>query len=282
MSNLYAQTASHLGWLTKLVEEALEASVDATVVDRNFLRRLKTNQFPSDEEIKAVSEALVELGILRRDGSVVRLNRAVLLDRKGYCDGVRDAVEVLGVRDKAGTKLCATIPNGLDSLVEKALRQHTSDLRSTLLDLIASAERRIVLASPFWDLQTANELTEPLIRRLRAGVTVDLLGRFHGEGEESGRLLQSTVGSYEKCQLFAWHERGKHGTSKLTTFHFKAAVVDNATRAYLGTANLTASSLRSVMELGVILTGEAAEQLLAILNVILSIASPLKAQNPSA
>lgn len=276
MSILYVQATNHFRWLIESAETALQVTTDGAVIDQSFFRGLKTDHYPTDEEIRLVIDALAELDVIRRDGSSYRLSRAALLETNGYRQGIRDAVRVLPAQDENLAKLCATLPLALNSMVEKALRAHTADLRATLLDLIASSENRIILASPFWDLQTTKEMVEPLRRRLTAGVTVDLLGRFSGDGEQSRGLLQNTLGSYEKCQLFAWYERGNHGSSRLTTFHFKAAVVDNASRAYLGTANFTESSLRSVMELGVILTGKPATQLLGILNVILSISTPLK------
>ena len=64
------------------------------------------------------------------------------------------------------------------------------------------------------------------------------------------------------------------GDKNIQTFHFKAAVADQGTKAYLGSANLTTSGLRSRMELGVILTGEVAGQLHRVIVAALALASP--------
>lgn len=278
MGILYAQATSLLGALLDEIEAALEIEPDGTVIGKSFFDNVRTKRYVTEEELRLVIDALVELHVLVQLGPNFRLNRTALLENKAYSQGVRDALQLLPQGTKEIAKLCATIPNTLDNLVEKAIRSRTLDLRATLLDLIASAEERVILASPFWDLGTARELVQPLSRRLVAGVRVDLLGRFQ-EGSNEKRFLENSIGHYEKCELFEWYDRPK-GHSKPTTFHFKAAVVDGGSKAYLGTANLTEGGLRSVMELGVILRGEPAEQLLGILNVILSVAISVKTGKP--
>lgn len=278
LGELYAKVLHQHGWLLKLAEDALESSSDDLVIDHNFFLKLPTNRYPSGETINVVQAALLDIGTIRRDGPNLKLDRGALADNSSYRKGVVDAMAAFVPSGSESTQLCATIPDGLSEMVDKALRMHTLDLRGTLLDLIANAESRIVLASPFWDLQTAKELAEALAKRLEAGVRVDLLGRFPSEDLEIKRFLLQRLGGREKCQVFAWRESGNKQKTKFTTFHFKAAVIDDGVRAYLGTANLTFSSLRSVMELGVIMRGDPARQLLAILNVILSIASPLSEQ----
>ena len=55
---------------------------------------------------------------------------------------------------------------------------------------------------------------------------------------------------------------------------FKAISADRGHRGYMGSANMTISSLRSRMELGVILRGTAAAQLDRILRVVVTMAAP--------
>jgi phosphatidylserine/phosphatidylglycerophosphate/cardiolipin synthase-like enzyme len=273
VGELYAKVLRQHGWLLTSAEDAFESSNGDLVIDQGFFRALPTDRYPSDEVINVIQAALLEVGTLRRDGTSLKLDRQAYFNNKRYRKGVVDAIAALVPSDEPTTQLCATIPNGLDEMVEKALRVHTLDLRGALLDLIASADRRIVLASPFWDLQTAHELAEALAKRLEAGVSVDILGRFVFKDREIERLLLRRLQKYEKCQLFAWHEKGNERTA--TTFHFKAAVIDDGLRAYLGTANLTFYGLRSVMELGWIVRGDPAKRLLEILNVILSVSSAI-------
>jgi phosphatidylserine/phosphatidylglycerophosphate/cardiolipin synthase-like enzyme len=74
------------------------------------------------------------------------------------------------------------------------------------------------------------------------------------------------------CSILSWFEGSGSDTQ---TFHFKAISADRGTRAYLGSANMTVSSLRSRMELGVVLTGKVAEELDRVLRVVLTLASPI-------
>lgn len=62
MSEMYIQTAFRLGWLLQAIEENLQYLSDGSVIDRNWVRRLKTDQLPSGEEAKATLEALCPSG----------------------------------------------------------------------------------------------------------------------------------------------------------------------------------------------------------------------------
>jgi phosphatidylserine/phosphatidylglycerophosphate/cardiolipin synthase-like enzyme len=260
--------------LLQAAEDNLVRYEEGAKIDLGFFRRAESNRLPSDDEALAAAEALVSVGVLRRNKSKFTLDRGRLLEKHEYCRGVREALSVDDLRPQNVVKLCAALPVGLDALVEKALRRNTVDMRANLLEIIASAKSWIALASPFWDAETAGELAEVLSRRLEAGVHVDILGRFE-EKEEGMPQLRARLGRYENCQMFAWFERSSADRFRKQTFHFKAVVSDDGVKAYLGTANMNVAGLRSRMELGVILEGEVARQLAQIVKVTLSIARPL-------
>lgn len=274
MSEIYIRIASRLGWLLQASEAALAVCADGMKLDLTFFRRLEGHRLPSEDEALAVAEALISLGVLRRKKAGFSLDLSTLLEKTEYCRGVRDVLSTHSLQTNSAVKLCAALPVGLDELVERALRWNTVDMRANLLEIIASAKTWIALASPFWDAETASELAEVLRRRLEAGVIVDILGRFEGQND-GVRQLQDKLSGYENCQLFAWSEKSSVDRFRKQTFHFKAVVSDDGAKAYLGTANLTTSGLRSRMELGVILDGEVAHQLAQIVKVTLSIARPL-------
>lgn len=60
----------------------------------------------------------------------------------------------------------------------------------------------------------------------------------------------------------------------MQTFHFKVAIADEGKTAYLGSANLNTAGLRSRMELGVILSGEASRKLYRVIMTALGLAKP--------
>jgi phosphatidylserine/phosphatidylglycerophosphate/cardiolipin synthase-like enzyme len=280
VSEAYIRTASRLGWLLQAAEAALADQGDGAKIDLTFFTRLGTKKLPSEDEGLAVAEALVSLGVLRRVRGGFSLDRRKLLEKLEYGRGVREALGAKDLNSQSTVKLCAALPVGLDGEVEKALRRNTVDIRANLLEIIASAQRWVALASPFWDAETASEIAEVLSRRLEAGTRVDILGRFEGN-DEGMRQLQARLGGYEHCQLFSWIEKSAADRFRKQTFHFKAAVADDGHKAYLGTANLNVAGLRSRMELGVILEGEVARRLADIIKVTLSIARPLPRPGPS-
>ena len=275
MSELYIRAAARLDWLLQALEDALPGQPDRAVINHQFIRRLNIRRLASEDEARAALDALADVGVLYYDQHSFILRRGTLSEKLAYCRGVREASQLSQSWESGTVKLCAALPVGLDSQVEKALRRHTIDMRSALIDLIATAQEWLILASPFWDTETVTELADTLSRRLEAGVKIDILGRFDEKNNHVMRTLQSRLGGYERCQLFAWHEVDMSDWQKTQTFHFKALVADDGAKAYLGTANFTTSGLRSRMELGVILTGEAAQRLAQIIKVTLNVARPL-------
>jgi len=139
--------------------------------------------------------------------------------------------------------------------------------------MVAGAKHSLIVASPFWDAGTAGEMASLLDKRLGTGVRVWLLGRFERDLPAGVRSELRKIASEKECSILSWIEGLGADTQ---TFHFKAASADAGQRAYMGSANMTVSSLRSRMELGVILTGTAAAQLDRILRVVITMASTVE------
>jgi hypothetical protein len=98
------------------------------------------------------------------------------------------------------------------------------------------------------------------------------MGRFSQELPPRVRVELRKVACEKGCSILSWFEGEGADTQ---TFHFKVVSVDRGLRAYMGSANMTVSSLRSRMELGVILTGSAARQLDRVLRVVVSMSSSI-------
>ena len=230
-------------------------------------------------EYKVVLIALTELGILvpqSRDKYLVDSDR--LSATAEYRRGVKDALISQGLYSKnhQEAKICVATPTGIQPEVEKDLRQGTLDLRSALIDLIIGSQNSIVLASPFWDSKTLADLAIVLERGLQAGVQVSVLGRFNNKADMAVKLQLVKLAEFPNFCIFDWYETNTLDPFGALTFHFKAVISDAGERAYLGKANFTVSSLRSRMEIGVILEGESALHLSRIVNTVLSIAKPTK------
>jgi phosphatidylserine/phosphatidylglycerophosphate/cardiolipin synthase-like enzyme len=159
------------------------------------------------------------------------------------------------------------------------MRSWTLDLRGAVVDLAAAAQHDLVLASPFWDAATVDDIGPVLEGRLDAGVRVRLLGRFErGIGADVRNAIAPLI-AHPACKLLGWFEPSEGDPFGARTFHFKAAIADGGARGYLGTANFTESGLRSRLELGVLLEGETARRLADVVDAVLSLAHPINPMN---
>lgn len=274
MSETYIKAASRLHWLLEQIEDELLNCKEDSAVNFSFVKRLKGERLANKDELLAAFEALSSVGVLAREKSRYRVSSLNLPQKLAYCRGVRDAVKNFNLQGQNDVRLCAALPVALNEQVEKALRRNTIDMRSSIVDIIASSKTWVALVSPFWDEETAKEIAEVLSRRLENGVRVDILGRFEKD-DTALPILRQKIGNHQLCQFFAWAQKDSKDTFGKQTFHFKAVVCDDGARAYLGTANLNRAGLRSRMELGVILEGKTAKQLAQIVKVTLSISRTL-------
>lgn len=241
-------------------------------IDLDILRSVSGGRKPSEDELTAAVNALVTLGILSRTANGLELSVQGLRSTAGYRRGIREGLAARATSNDAA--LAAALPPGLPQAARDVMQAEAWDLRASLIDCIAGAHHRIVLASPFWDEETADDLAELLNRRLAAGVVVDLLGREVGGPTASGQCLAALVGRLghsSRLRATGWLKVAPND-SGLQTFHFKCAVADGGKRAYLGSANFTTGGLRSRMELGVILSGTLASALARILDSALEVA----------
>ncbi len=265
-------------WLLPAVEEALSSLPSIAGADvSHSLRKLRAqNGRPiSDDELLIALNALCELGVLTRRGPQFIFDKDLLATTADLRRGIRGALDVLNETPKHDTRniyICASLPPTLSPAAEHVIRESSTDLRSGLLDVIASARQSLIIASPFWDAGTTAEVVVLVSKKLAAGVQVSLLGRFSRDLPAPVRSQFTKISHDSNCAVLSWFA----GTGNETeTFHFKAISADRGQRAYLGSANMTTSSLRSRMELGIILSGEAASQLDRILRVVLTMASPI-------
>jgi phosphatidylserine/phosphatidylglycerophosphate/cardiolipin synthase-like enzyme len=271
----YARTASRLGWLVHDVEHALLASSEGRTVDSVLVRACTRRRLPTADETEAVLDALLDLGVLRNEQGVLRLSKKNLADTEGFRSGVWQGLRVSSADDEKGLsiRLCLTLPPELETAIKEGLRREAADLRAAILEIIVSARRELVLASPFWDEETADEIGELLRKRIEAGVQVIVLGRFVEPSTSALTASLRQLSESGRCRVLSWFNVSQ-GVRNVQTFHFKAAVADKGNSAYVGTANFTTSGLRSRMELGVIVSGEPARQVYRIISVALGLARP--------
>ncbi len=276
----YVLTLKSYPWLLPAVENALrdlpkDSPRDVSKLARNF--RAQGGRPISDDEVLIAFNALCDLGVLNREGQRYTLNGERFAATEELRSAVQATLEVLRDHrsgEPTDVHLCVSLPPALSPAAEHVIRESSSDLRSSLLDVIASAKQSLVIASPFWDAWTTAEMVTLVRKKLSTGVQVSLLGRFSRDLPVNVKSELEKISHHPSCAILSWFEGAG---SETQTFHFKAISADQGQRGYLGSANMTVSSLRSRMELGVVLSGTAASQLDRILRVVLTMASPMNA-----
>lgn len=266
------------------VTEAVESFIE-TLSDgyRTSLEEIALGQvggaFTYDQVAEVVA-GLEDLGVL---GAVAQ--RVYVVNRKvGDSSALlRRQVRAALVWANAGSspelcELLLAVPRDGRELITTPYEKSFLDLRTAVRSLAASAARRLILASPFWDMEVAADIGALIERRLAAGAEVVVLARSPAAGtgnREALNLLTSISVRDNRCQtlvLDRYSERDPFGSS---TFHFKAACADG-NRVYLGSANFNTAGLSSRWELGVLLDGTRAQPVVDLLDSLVSIARPLR------
>lgn len=266
----YATAARTVGWLMTAIELAMEQFSPNASVDSAVFRSVCSAREPTQDEIAVATNALLDLGILRPAGRTYSFDAQAFIATRDYRRGFQDglATAFRQTRPSAIT-LCIAVPPSLPPRFREGIADAATDLRAGIVSVVAGARYRLVLASPFWDVSTAEEIGGLARRRVDAGVRVDILGRFDAKDEAKsylGRLFSGCKG----VRIFRWYEPTP-ARDAVTTFHFKAVVADEGSRAYVGTANLTRSSLRSTMELGFVLGGMEGQAVARIVDAVINL-----------
>lgn len=274
----YVVAVKRYPWLFDAVESALADVPDDTTIDgRRLLKGLRTSggRPVSDSEALVALNALIDLGVAERRGQRYDLHKRRWCETNPFRQGIRSAITVLageGDWTDREAHLCVSLPPAVAPAAEHVIRESSADLRSGLLDVIAGAQQSLLVASPFWDAATSGEIGRLAGKKLEVGVAVTILGRFSHDLPSAVRAELQKIAKKPNCQILSWFEGSGADTQ---TFHFKAISADAGARGYLGSANMTVSSLRSRMELGVVLTGKVAQELDKVLRVVTTLASPV-------
>lgn len=279
MSEQYADAVRRMRRVMDIVEEWLTALPHESVVSAVRIQQEIRSLHLSYDQAALALNALAELDVLDEQNGWV-LNRPRLLETATFRAGVRIGLDhALAQLPNSELRFLAALPAGLPLIIKQALQREADDLRAALIGLLAQAEEHLLLAAPFWDDATIADLGDILERRLKGGIRVDLLGRspsLQMESEHGFALIIQRLQGYPGCRAFTWNEVLPEDRFGTQTFHFKCIIADYGKQAYLGTANFTSASLRSRMELGVLLTGEDARTLSRIVTQVLSVAHPWK------
>jgi len=151
----------------------------------------------------------------------------------------------------------------------------TEDTNESILTLFTGATRRIVVMTPFLDKPGA-AILKSLLQHTPDGVEISLVLRYldrpeRGDYPEGYPLLADWL---QERHVRIFNYSLEHAPGKpIETFHAKLILADGV-KAYVGSANMTRSSFENSVELGVVLSGDAARQLEHFVSAVLRCAQP--------
>lgn len=187
----------------------------------------------------------------------------------------RAVLEEAGVTEKTSksphVKLTATFPPGIHGGKVTDVRPLSSDLRKLFFD----ADSVVRIANPYFDPNPS--VVGDIASLANRGVTTKILTR---ETESaSSKLVSALNGVYEgidpenryRLRVRDLYERDDETGRQAYATHAKVVIADRDL-CYLGSANLTDTSLSNNFELGVILRGERVETAIQVFDTVFDFA----------
>lgn len=208
----YVLTLKSHPWLLPAVEEALRALPAASGDDISKLTKTfrgRSGRPLTDGDVIIALNALCDLGVVEREGARYTLNRNRFAKSEELRAGIQTAWQMLWENRTDGgsdVQLCVSLPPALSQAAEHVIHESSTDLRSSLLDVIASAKQSLILASPFWDARTTDEMVTLVRKKLASGVQVSLLGRFSRELSSEVKAQLERIRHEPHCAILSWFE----------------------------------------------------------------------------
>jgi phosphatidylserine/phosphatidylglycerophosphate/cardiolipin synthase-like enzyme len=126
-----------------------------------------------------------------------------------------------------------------------------------LCELIASAEHELLMVNPFFDSAGVNKILPFAQRAAERGVNVKVISRSD-KGDKSQEMLKMLLaGIAGDCTV---RHYGGELNKKRFFLHAKCMIADTK-RAYVGSANLTGTSLGNNIEVGTVFSGDPVQHL---------------------
>lgn len=165
-------------------------------------------------------------------------------------------------------RIAATIPEKLHDL--QLFFRSFENTALGLRRMIAQAFSEVTIMVPFIDTEGLSEIISSLERSLERGVKVSFLTRALGEEGRNLTVLSRLIDTANKIngnlELYEAVLADEYPIS-----HAKVFSRDGGAEIYVGSANLTASSMERTIEIGVFLKGKEAKPVGEFLSLVKSI-----------
>lgn len=162
-------------------------------------------------------------------------------------------------------RIAATIPERLH-----VLQGFLGKFENTVLGLrrlISEASKDLVVLVPFMDADGLSEIFPSLERALDRGIVVTFLTRELGEGGRNMTVLSRLV-DVAKRDGHSLELREAVMPDSTPISHAKVFSRDGSDEVYVGSANLTSTSMEKTIEIGVFLKGEEARPISGFLSLV--------------
>lgn len=244
------------------------------LVDKDAL--CKTVPFSQRSSAEKVIRWMVAKGVLKPDPSEEVLTCDTDPKETAYLAGYAQGVSEQN--KDSGNQIVLTLPDrstrlkqALPAIDTKTV--HILGTEETIDHLAFQARHRLVVMTPFLDAAGAQQILRMfqnsdcpeklLILRFTDDPKSDFYPRGLSQIQDALKAAGVTVLDYSlPTEITGWKE----------TFHAKVVLADRE-RAYIGSANMTARSLESSMELGVLLQGDDVINVANIIDAILNISN---------
>jgi len=147
------------------------------------------------------------------------------------------------------------------------------DTREVLPSIAENASERFVVMTPFLD-EVGGEILLALFQHVRPSVRKQLIIRATADGLLPAGYLAIT-GQLSALGVEAFNFRLDKGDAfGMETFHAKVVLADNA-KAYVGSANMNKWSFQYSLELGLLVSGKAADRIGQVIDAVTCVSTRL-------
>jgi len=275
-----ASLASRAGLAAALLDAWAEVPASSTQTVRSLIDYAQlgvTEERAAAEVLKTASR----IGLLDEvsDGFRARESSHPRFGRLAFALNTIQHYAAVVHRDDTRVKVVLTKPPR-PSVLERKLADlgwRTADLEATdhaFNGMVRSAQRRVVVLTPFFDIKGASWLRElfgfvtPGVERVLVLRSLEAPTRNdYPKGFDTIRpwLIENAV------KIFNYSIPRMEGDGR-ETFHAKVVLCDRSC-AYLGSSNMNAASLEHSMEMGVVLEGRAAADVAEVVDAVIAAAT---------
>lgn len=147
------------------------------------------------------------------------------------------------------------------------------DTREVLPSIAENATERFVVMTPFLD-EVGGEILLALFQHVRPSVRKQLIIRATADGHLPAGYLAITE-QLSDLGVEAFNFRLDKGDAfGMETFHAKVVLADNA-KAYVGSSNMNKWSFQYSLELGLLVSGKAADRISQVIDAVTSVSTRL-------